>query len=481
MNEFRLLLPILIPIAGAVAIWFLRGGLIWRSAVIEAVVLLNAAASWQLILYRPDAPLPLFSFSESFSLTLRLDGLGSFFLGMASTLWIFVSIYAFSYMKDEAHQRMFFSFFVMSLAATDGIALSGNLITLYFFYEMLTVVTIPLVMHGCGREDMRAGYIYAAYQLGGAAFAFVGIVYLTMNFGGGAFVLGGYIDGGSPTLPLVWLVMLLGFGVKACIFPFYKWLPTASVAPTPVTALLHAAAVVKAGIFAIVRLSYFSFSPDSISKTDAADVGFMLACFTAVFAAVMAVREGHFKRRLAYSTVSNLSYILIGVLSFTPAGLAAGLCHMLFHAIIKMNGFLSCGSFMKMSGKSTIYELDGMGKRMPATFACFTVSALALSGVPLTNGFVSKWMLLSSMPKMGSGALAAVGMGALLISSLLCAVYMMTPAIRAWFLRGGGNESCEAPLGMTAPMAAFAAASVALGIFSQPIVNLCVDIATGAF
>ncbi len=487
MNELFLILPILIPLLGGGIIWMFRTGRAVRNTIVETVVVANAAASWALILNRPDGALTLFSFGDSMPIKLRLDGLGSFFLGMASVLWIFVAIYAFSYMKDEEHNHMFFTFFILSLAATDGIALAGNLISLYFFYEMLTMVTIPLVMHGCKKSDVHAGYVYAAFQIGGAAFAFVGIVYLAVTTGGGDFTLGGFVTADSGErfmLEAIYFVMLLGFGVKACLFPLYRWLPTASVAPTPVTALLHAAAVVKAGIFAIMRLSYFTFDPGFIASTIAGKAAFLLACFTAVYAAVLAIREHHFKRRLAYSTVSNLSYILIGVLTYTEAGLSAGLCHMLFHAIIKMNAFLACGAFMKRSGRAELSDLNGVGFKMPITFACYTVSALALTGIPPLTGFVSKWQLLTATASAASDSpLAVIGTLALIVSSLFAAVYMLTPAIRAFFPPKGSVSvpATEAPVGMTAPMVIFAVANVVLGVGSAPILSVCGKIAAGLF
>lgn len=482
MNKILLLLPILIPLAGGAFLWFVRMNRILRNIFVEAVTVATAAAAWLLAINRPNGALDLFAFGESLPIRLSLDGLGSLFLCMASTLWIFVAVYAFSYMKDEEHTHMFFTFFILSLAAADGIALASNLITMYFFYEMLTLFTIPLVMHGCKKTDVHAGYVYAAYQLGGAAFAFVGIVYLVTVTGIGDFTLGGFgPDAPAHTLMLesIYFAMLLGFGVKACLFPLHRWLPTASVAPTPVTALLHAAAVVKAGIFAIVRLSYFTFGTEFLKGSNVGTLALWLACFTAVFAAVRAVREHHFKRRLAYSTVSNLSYILIGVFTFTEAGLAAGLCHMIFHAVIKCNAFLACGAVMK-KGRTQLDELDGVGYKMPVTFVCYTISATALAGIPPLSGFISKWMLLSASATGG----AVIGTAALVISSLLAAVYMLTPSVRAFFpAQDEGRELSdisEAPLGMTAAMVVFAAAVILFGLFAGPVVSFCESVALGA-
>lgn len=483
MNEYLLILPILIPLLGGIVLWFCHNvGETLRNVIVRIVMLLNAAATWMLVIMRPEGELYLFSFTDKLPIVLKLDSLGCFFAAMTSTLAVFVTLYAFSYMKHENHKHMFYTFLVLTFAATGGVSLAGNIITLYFFYEMLTMATIPLVMHGCERKDVRAGYIYAAYQLGGAAFAFVGIVVLTSQVGSADFTLGGVLDlaaAGDPAMNVVFLFMLLGFGVKSCIFPFYRWLPIASVAPTPVTALLHSVAVVKAGIFAVMRTVYYVFGAELVSGLWSGDVGLALAIFTSVFAAVLAVKERHFKRRLAYSTVSNLSYILIGVLLYTEAGFAAALCHMLFHALIKMNAFLAAGAFMHGTGKAYVYELDGIGYKMPVTFVSYAVSALALTGIPLTSGFVSKWQLVTAAVGVGDGR-GVAATAALLISAFLCAVYAITPAVRAFLpVKGETRADGKDSVGMCIPMAVFTVLNLVLGVSAGGIVEICEKIAQG--
>lgn len=484
MNEYFLLLPILIPLVGGIVLWFCYNKVseTARNIITETVMVLNAAVTWMLVLARPEGELYLFSFTDTLPIVLRLDGLGCFFAAMTSTLAVFVTFYAFFYMKNEDHKHMFYTFFVITFAATGGVSMAGNLITLYFFYEMLTMSTIPLVMHGCKKKDIRAGYIYAAYQLGGAAFAFVGIVVLVSHLGSPDFTLGGVLElasAGDPVVNVIFLFILLGFGVKSCIFPFYHWLPIASVAPTPVTALLHSVAVVKAGVFAVMRTVYYVFGADLVSEFWSGKVGLALAIFTAVFAAVLAVKERHFKRRLAYSTVSNLSYILIGVLLCTEAGFAAALCHMLFHALIKMNAFLAAGSFMHSTGKAYVYELDGVGYKMPVTFVCYAVSALALTGIPLTSGFVSKWQLVTSSISIGN-AWGFASAAALIISAFLCAVYSITPAVRAFLpVKGETKANGRDVVGMCIPMVIFALANVVFGVSAGGIVDICHAIASG--
>ena len=332
MNRFFLLFPILFPFIGALIVRNLKTeDTRKRNTLYEAVVVLSAACVWALILNRPSEPLTFYSFTDYFSITLRLDGFGSFFSGMSSTLWVFAMIYAFSYMADEERAKEFLCYYVMTFGVTMGICFAGNMITMFVFYEMLTLITIPLVVHEYNHESMYAGRKYALFSFGGSAFAFIGVVVLGVFAGGTTFKLGGYAATISQIsrdlLYLIYVLTFMGFGVKSCVFPLHSWLPTASVAPTPVTALLHAVAVVKAGIFAIIRLTYYCFGASFLLGSWAQKVVQVIVMFTVVYAAVKAVKERHFKRRLAYSTVSNLSYILIGVTLMTEAGMAAGLCH----------------------------------------------------------------------------------------------------------------------------------------------------------
>lgn len=224
----------------------------------------------------------------------------------------------------------------------------------------------------------------------------------------------------------------MGFGVKAAVFPLHGWLPKASVAPTPVTALLHAVAVVKAGAFAVIRLTYYSYGTDFLKGTWAQYAVMAIVIFTILFGSSAALKQVHFKRRLAYSTVANLSYILFGVTLMTPIGLEAGVLHMLFHSIIKIGAFFAAGAVLHSTKREYISELDGLGKKMPITFGTFTVFALALTGIPLFNGFVSKWALASAAIQSGD-TLSFIGIIVLLISALLTAIYMLNISVRAFF------------------------------------------------
>ena len=274
--------------------------------------------------------------------------------------------------------------------------------------------------------------------------------------------------------------------MKSAVFPFHGWLPTASVAPTPVTALLHAVAVVKAGVFSVMRFTYYCIGPDVLAGSWAQTVALVFAMVTIVYASTMGVREPHFKRRLAYSTVSNLSYILLGVCLMSPLGLLAGLAHMLFHAVMKINGFFCVGAVMHEAEIEYVYDLDGVGRRMPWTFMAFLVSGLGLTGIPLFSGFVSKWRLATALFSNGT-PLARAGVLVLLYSALMTGVYMLTVVVRAfWPGKGHGNEGSLAVYTdpswhMLLPLAVFSAVTVLFGIHAGPALDALWQVAQGLF
>lgn len=488
MDERFLLLAVLLPLLG--------GGLLplthqkGRKVMYGTVYVTTIATSlltWALILTCKTESFTLVSLTRELSLTLRFDGLGRFFAGIVATLWPLTVLYASEYMKHEERQTAFFTFFTMTYGVTLGVAMAANLFTMYAFYELLTLATVPLVMHPMTRRAVRAAKTYLSFSLGGAAFAFASIMFLIGNGYGGEFRFGGFLEGsfeGNRNLMLVFYVLgVLGFGVKAALFPTHVWLPKASVAPIPVTALLHAVAVVKSGVFAVIRLTYFAYGTGVLSGTWAQTLIMCFAIFTIFFGATKAVKEQHWKRRLAYSTVANLSYILFGVTMMTRAGLAAGLLHMAFHAEIKILAFFCAGAVLHGTGRESLRQLNGLGKKMPVTFGCFTVAALALTGIPPFSGFVSKWYLLTAAAA-SHNPIAYLGAGVLLFGALLTAMYMLTVVCRAFFPSAGSEdekllEEHEVSWRMLVPMTILAAAIVLTGIFSTPIANAAQAIAGG--
>lgn len=479
------LLPILLPLIFGALLFILKiKSRRVRNTYVMAVTIINAVVCFLVMIYLQNDVVVLFNLTENLDISFKIDEAGCIFAGLVSVLWPLASLYAFEYMEHEVRQTSFFAFYTMTLGVVIGIAFAEDILTMYVFYEMLTLVTFPLVMHPMTAEAMKASRTYLCYSLGGAAFAFIGIIFI-MNYGetldftyGG--VMGAQSEGSTALLLFVFIVAFCGFSVKAAMFPFSRWIIKAAVAPTPVTALLHAVAVVKAGAFATIRLSYYIFGADFVRDTWAQAVVMILTVVTILYGSGMAVKERHFKRRMAYSTISNLSYILFCVTLMTPLGLVAAFIHLLVHAIVKICSFYCVGSVMHKTGKNYIDELDGIGRCMKVTFACFTVSALALTGIPPLSGFTSKWKIAEAAIDSGS-VLSYIGIGSILVSALLTAVYMITIVIRAYFPKENKTcdnfeAACDPGIFMKLPVIVCAGAAVLMGIFWNPIVGLIENI-----
>lgn len=486
-----IILVILIPILAGALVPMLSFKKRWHmEAFLECAVILNSILVWYLLLHHSDSTFLLAHFTGDLSICFKVDGMGMVFAGLVSALWPFATLYAFEYMAKEEHEKIFFLFYTMTYGITLGIALAANLLTMYFFYELLTLVTVPLVMHTLTREAILASRKYLYYSLGGAAFAFIGLIMIIIYGTTTDFILGGVLDlskigARTNVLLFVYVMAFMGFGVKAAVCPFNAWLPQAGVAPTPVTALLHAVAVVKSGAFAIIRLTYYSFGVDFLKGTWAQTTVMLVVMFTIVYGCSRAVKETHLKRRLAYSTISNLSYILFGVTIMTPAGLVGALTHLIFHAVIKICSFFCAGAVIHQTGKQYVHELDGMGYRMPRVFGIFTVSALALMGVPGLAGFISKWNLASAAVESGN-PVAYFGIACLLVSALLTAIYMLSIVVRAFFPEKGFDdsqikESKDPNWKMLLPLFVFVFFIVAFGLYSQPLTDFFRDVAAGLY
>ena len=486
-----IILVILIPIIAGALVPMLSFKKRWHMEVfLESAVILNSILVWYLLQHHSDSTFLLAHFTGDLSICFKVDGMGMVFAGLVSALWPFATLYAFEYMTKEEHEKIFFLFYTMTYGITLGIALSANLLTMYFFYELLTLVTVPLVMHTLTREAILASRKYLYYSLGGAAFAFIGLIMIIIYGTTTDFILGGVLDltkigGRTNVLLFVYVMAFLGFGVKAAVFPFNSWLPQAGVAPTPVTALLHAVAVVKSGAFAIIRLTYYSFGVDFLKGTWAQTTVMLVVMFTIVYGCSRAVKETHLKRRLAYSTISNLSYILFGVTIMTPLGLVGALTHLIFHAVIKICSFFCAGAIIHQTEKQYVHELDGMGYRMPCVSGIFTLSALALMGVPGLAGFISKWNLASAAVE-SSNPVAYFGIACLLISALLTAIYMLTIVVRAFFPGKDFDDSSikefkDPNWKMLLPLFVFVFFIIAFGLYSQPLTDFFRDVAAGLY
>lgn len=491
MNQYWMLIAILLPVIGGILtrlIPFPNRKIM--KIYLEAVMFVTSVIVILLAWHRPEGTLEVVHFMQDLSISFKVDGMSMVFSVLIAVLWPLAMLYSFEYMEHEKHQRIFFTFYSVTYGVTLGIAYASDMLSMYFFYELLTLVTVPLILHSLSRQAIHATRKYLYYSLGGAAFALIGIVFLMVYGNQLDFVLGGVLNlnkigDKKQVLLVVYLISCLGFGVKAAMFPMGSWLPDAGVAPTPVTALLHAVAVVKAGVFAIIRLTYYSFGTDFLRGTWVQAVVMAMAMFSIVYGCTRAVMERHIKRRLAYSTISNLSYIIFSAMIMTPLGMVGALTHMVCHAVMKIGSFLCAGAVMHQTGKTFIDDMNGYGRKMPVVFTCFTVSALGLMGVPGLAGFISKWNIAQAAFASGRTE-AYLGVGCLLISAFLTSIYMMSIVFRACF--PGKDFHCEDLEGITdptwrmcLPLCLFAAGVVVLGLASGPLVDFFTDVANGLY
>lgn len=488
MNHYWILAAIALPVLGSVAIPLLP----FRSRkqmlfYIEAVVLAASAIVLALLLTGKTETFHVVHFVNDLSISFKIDGLSMVFAGLIALLWPLATLYAFEYMTHEQHEKAFFLFYTMTYGVTLGISFASDMMTMYFFYELLTLVTVPLVMHTMTREAILAVRKYLYFSIGGAAFAMMGMIFMIVYGETCEFTLGGVFSPESllrhrELLLWIYLFSFMGFGVKAAVFPLSSWLPQAGVAPTPVTALLHAVAVVNAGAFAILRLTYYSFGTEFLRGSWVQDVCMGVTMFTIVYGCSRAVKETHIKRRLAWSTVSNLSYILFGAVVMTPQGMVGALAHFVFHGFMKITSFLCAGAFMHQTGKKYIYEMDGMGRSMKITFGCFAVSALGLMGVPGLAGFISKWNLTQAAVFSGN-PLAYGGVACLLISALLTAIYMLGIVRRAFFPteKTALPQVTDPGWQMCLPLLVCAGCTVILGFCAEPLIAFFRAVAFGHY
>lgn len=373
-------------------------------------------------------------------LSYRVDAFGLIFAITSSFLWILVSLYSIGYMRalNEHAQTRYYFMFALAIFSAVSIALSENLLTFYVFYEALTVSTYWLVAHHEDEDAFSAGRKYLAYLLTAGWCLFTAVV-LTYSIAGTTdFVAGGVLKADSAsefTLTVLFALFALGL-MKAAWMPFHSWLPSAMVAPTPVSALLHAVAVVKAGVFGFVRIVSYVYGVDLMNHLGLGGILASVAGFTMVVASFFAIAEDNLKRRLAYSTISQLSYIILGVALLSPYGVTGAMVHIPFHGFMKITLFLCAGAIMVVTGKKEISEMSGIGRTMPITMIAFTIGAIGMCGSPPVSGFVSKWFLCLGTLQSGQLIFLAV----ILISSLLDAVYFFPIVITAFFRKAGGTD-----------------------------------------
>ena len=438
----------------------------------------------------------------------RVDALGIFFAITASFLWIITSFYSIGYVRslNEHAQTRYFMCFAVALFATMGVAFSANLFTMFVFYEIITLSTFPLVAHKETPEAMRGARKYLVYLLGTSIAFLLFAIFLTYSIAGTLeFCSQGILAGKGSKMVLIGIFVLFMAGItKAAIMPFHSWLPAAMVAPTPVSALLHAVAVVKTGVFVVVKVILHIFGIDLLAEFGIGTVLAYLASFTIIVASIMALRQDNLKARLAYSTISQLSYVVLGAALLSPSAITGGIMHIVLHAFGKITLFFAAGAIYVAAHKTKISELNGIGRQMPFTMAAFTIGTLSMIGIPPLGGFLSKWYIGIGAIEAGQMIIIAV----IAVSTILNASYFLPIVYAAFFKepshspihpsplrvedlprrgegKGGGEKEGdgginEAPAFMVVPLVLTAAGTLALFFIPSAFLELAKMVAASA-
>lgn len=474
------LLVVLIPAVGAILIactgqrranlrefWSVAAGVLMFALIASMIPEVLAGGSPECVLFR---------ILPGIELAFRVDAFGLLFASGASLLWIVTSCYSIGYMRSlkEHAQTRYYACFALALSATIGVAFSANLFTLFLFYEALTLVTYPLVGHKETAEAKAGARKYVIYLLGAAKVLLLAAIVLTYNVAGTLdFQSGGIMPTAKlaeqPVLLLVIFALFLFGFAKNALMPLHSWLPAAMVAPTPVSALLHAVAVVKTGVFSTLRVFLFVFGPDAMRELGADQLALVAASVTILVGSFLALAQDNLKARLAFSTVSQLSYIILGAALLNASGVLGGVAHITNHAVSKITLFLCAGSIYVSTRKTEISQMSGLAKRMPWTMAAFAIASLSIVGIPGTSGFVSKWYLAVGSVELQSLTVLVV----LMVSSLLSAAYLGPVVYKAYFEEAPQtNEEIREVPWMVAPLAISAAASLILGLYPTPVLEL---------
>lgn len=449
------LLAVLTPVVTALAVVLSRRIPNLRDILLAAGALVTFAIVAAMLPRTLAGTVPTTTLGElvpGLQLQLRADGMGMVFAVLASALWTLASPYAIGYMRGagETRQTRFYAFYALCLATAFGVAFSGDLFTFFIFYELLTASTYPLVTHKGNVEAIRSGRKYLGFLLTGGVLVLLGLVILVAQTGDVTFVAGGFVgDALTPALTATTFSLLaIGFATKAGVMPLHAWLPAAMVAPTPVSALLHAVAVVKAGVFAFGRLIGFVFGPEVLSGRMVTTLLAVIAATTIIVASIIALRQDALKRRLAYSTIAHLAYMVLGFALLSRRAIDGALLHMVNHGVLKITLFFCAGAIYVHTKHDRISQLDGIGRDMPWTMGAFALASLGLAGLPPMGGFVSKWALVEGAIASGDLVLAGVMVGA----GLLTAAYLFPIVHRAFFRPRPDDLDRPARIGDASPL-----------------------------
>lgn len=443
--------------------------------VLLVSVVLALAAAWT-----GEKSITLFYLMKDIPIYFHIDDISRLFVTVVSIVWLAAGIYAFVYMRHEGEEKRFFGFYLVVYGVLVGQDFAGNLVTMYLFYELMTLSSMPLVLHNGSREAIMAALKYLFYSMCGAYLGLFGIFFLyrycdTLTFTAGGTLNMALTQGHEAILLIAVFCMLLGFGAKAGMLPLHSWLPTAHpVAPSPASAVLSAI-IVKAGVLAIIRAVYYIVGAEFLRGTWVQTAWMVITLSTVFMGSMLAYREPIFKKRLAYSTVSQVSYILFGLSVLSETALTGALLHTVFHAFIKCALFLTAGIFIFQCGATRVDEYAGIGKRMPKTLWCYTFAALGLIGIPPTSGFISKWYLAQGALEAEIGVFRWLGPAVLLVSALLTAGYLLPITMRGFFPGENAENAVtvkqEPSWVMLMPLVVMAVLSVLLGILPNPLID----------
>lgn len=485
-GNIQLLFPVVFPIV--VGIVVLTGKVFRknRKNLCQAVAA-GLAGSWLLTLWTlffPGRGLKLWQLTEAVALAFKIDGISCLFAGLTATVWLLVGIYSFSYMTHEEREHEFFGCYLIVLGVLLGLDFSANLITFYLFYEAMTLTSLPLVLHERTKEAVMAGLKYLFYSVAGAFLALFGIFFLTVTAGDLTFTAGGVLTaqslaGREGVFLAALCCMLIGFGTKAGMFPLHGWLPTAHpVAPAPASAVLSGV-ITKSGVLGIIRVVYYIVGPKLIRGSWVQTVWMVLTLTTVFMGSMLAYREPVLKKRLAYSTVSQVSYILFGLSLLEPTGFVGALSHVVFHSLVKNALFLSAGAVIFSTGWTRVEQMRGLGQIMPRMLTCYTLVSLTLVGIPPTSGFISKWFLAQGALASGYRVFSWLGPVVLLISALLTAGYLLPLTIQGFFPGAdfAAQKNREPSWLMLFPVLVLTAFAVLFGCFPTPLLSFLQDVA----
>lgn len=423
--------------------------------------------------------------TDSLSISFMLDGLGKYFAVLVAFMWLVVGVYSFEYMEHEEDPHQFYGFYFLTLAALNGICFSGNYLTLYCFFELMTLLSMPLVLHSKKQEAIQAAKKYLMYSVFGASFGLAGFFFLshygfTTTFTAQGVLNSSLVSGNETVLLIICLLAIIGFGAKAGMMPLHAWLPIAHpVAPSCASSVLSGV-ITKAGVLAIIRVVYYQFGFSFIENTWVQTTWMILSLLTVLCGSMLAYKEKNIKKRFAYSTVSQVSYILFGLSCGNELAFMGAMIHVVAHSLIKDILFMSAGSLIVHGDCITVDKLKGIGHKMPITMLCFTIASLGLVGIPPFAGFVSKWYLAIGSLNTSVSIFNWLGPVVLLASALLTAGYLFTITITAFFEKSD-CEAHEAGLRMLVPMVLCCVFVFVIGCYPKPLMDIISMISQGLF